>query len=179
MIQLDTTDLNNKNKDFITLQFDDYGLIQSSQLSLGPGNDNVLGRGFDGYPRFNFVLGPMFIQVSISDFVTHNKQSSKDISKAFKRPMSQLYNISSAQIDGRNQIEMYLDEMYGSGHKAEINQDKRFVVTKNNTPVAGFCIVYIRGKSGTPNHSKEVNEFPDVAHVSFEEIRRHLFINIA
>jgi hypothetical protein len=178
-IQLKATDLNNNNENVITLQFDDYSLIKSSQLSLGPGNDKILGRGFDGYPQFDFVLGPVFIQVSISDFVTHNDKKSTDIKRAFVRPMLQLPNISSEQINGRNQIEMYLDEMYGPGHSAVINPvNNKFDVTRNGVPVPGFRIVYIRGRSGIPNHPIKVKELPDVAYVTFEEIKKQLFTNI-
>ncbi|CAG8625059.1 1541_t:CDS:2, partial [Ambispora leptoticha] len=176
-IQLKTTDLNNNNSNVITLQFNDYDLIKNSQLSLGPGNDKVLGRGFDRYPRFDYMLGPIFIQVSISDFTSHNSKPSTNIRQAFE-PMSAQAGISLVQINGRNQIEMYLDEMYGTGHSAKIDSQNKFVVTRNGKRVPGFRIVYIRGSPGTPNHSGKVREFPDVAHVTFEEIRSQLFPNI-
>ncbi|RHZ82057.1 hypothetical protein Glove_114g216 [Diversispora epigaea] len=176
-IQLKTTDINNKNKNIITLQFIDYDLIKNSQLSLGPGNDKVLGRGFDRYPQFDYMLGPIIIQVSVSDFVTHNSKPSTNIRKAFET-MSAQAGISQTQINGRNQIEMYLDEMYGTGHSAIIDPQNRFVVTRNGTRVSGFRIVYIRGSPGNPNHSRKVREFPDVAHVTFEEITGQLFRNI-
>ncbi|CAG8717104.1 3789_t:CDS:2 [Cetraspora pellucida] len=67
---------------------------------------------------------------------------------------------------------MYLDEMYGPGHSAKIDSQNKFVVTRNGKRVPGFRIVYIRGSPGTPNHSGKVREFPDVAHVTFEEIRK-------
>ncbi|CAG8677760.1 5041_t:CDS:2 [Acaulospora morrowiae] len=176
-IQLNVTDLNNSNKSVITLQFNDYGWIESSQLSLGPGNDKVLGRGFNRYSRFDYMLGPIFIQVSISDFASHNYKSSTNIGQAFK-PMAVQAGISSVQINGRNQIEMYLDEMCGPGHSAKMDSQNKFVVTRSGERVPGFCIVYIRGSPGTPNHSEKVREFPDVAHVTFEEIKRQLFPNI-
>ncbi|CAG8622299.1 4180_t:CDS:2 [Ambispora gerdemannii] len=176
-IQLKTTDLDNNNRNVITLQFNDYDLIKNSQLSLGPGNDKVLGRGFDRYPLFDYMLGPIFIQVSVSDFVTHNSKPSTNIRKAFET-MSAQAGISQTQINGRNQIEMYLDEMYGPGHSAIIDPQNRFVVTRNGTRVSGFRIVYIRGSPGIPNHSRKVREFLDVAHVIFEEITEQLFRNI-
>ncbi|CAB4387899.1 unnamed protein product [Rhizophagus irregularis] len=176
-IQLNATDLNNNNRNVITLHFNDYDLIKNSQLSLGPGSDKVLGRGFDRYPRFDYMLGPIFIQVFISDFTSHNSKSSTNIRQAFE-PMSAQAGISLAQINGRNQIEMYLDEMYGTRHSAKIDSQNRFVVTRNGTRVPGFRIVYIRGSPGTPNHSGKVREFPDVAHVTFEEIKSQLFPNI-
>ena len=92
--------------------------------------------------------------------------------------MSGQAGISQMQINGRNQIEMYLDEMYGPGHSAVIDSNNRFDVTKNGMHVSGFCIVYIKGSPGFPNHSVKVNEFPDIAHVTFEEIRKQLFTNI-
>ncbi|CAG8642695.1 7392_t:CDS:1, partial [Diversispora eburnea] len=153
---LEATDLNNRPTSPVKIMFEDYAVIKNSGLSLGPGYDKVLGRGFNGYPRFDYMLGPMFIQVSISDFQAHNKAQS-NIKNAFKRPMDRLSSISISQIGGRNQIEMYLDEMYGSGHIADIDlSTHRFVVTRNKQPVPGFCIVYIRGSPGTPNHSGKV-----------------------
>ena len=177
-IQLNATDLNNNNSNVITLHFNDYGLIKSPQLSLGPGNDKVLGRGFERYPRFDYMLGPIFIQVSISDFAKHNYPKSKNIKEAFEQ-MSAQAGISQTQINGRNQIEMYLDEMYGTSHSAKIDPTtKKFIVTKNNNPVRGFRIVYIHGRPGIPNHPGKVDDFPEVAHVTFEEIKRQLFPNI-
>lgn len=175
-IQFNSTDLNNNNKSVLTLYFNDYDLIKSPNLSLGPGKELVLGRGFDRYPRFDYMLGPIFIQVSISDFVSHNK-SSTNIRQAFE-PMSAQAGITLTQINGRNQIEMYLDEMYGPGHSAKIDSRNRFVVTRNQMYVPGFRIVYIRGSPGTPNHSGKVREFPDVVHVTLEEIKSQLFPNI-
>src|SRR5947209_12799722 len=123
------------------------------------------------------MLGPIFIQVSISDFTSHNSKPSTNIRKAFE-PMSAQAGISTAQINGRNQIEMYLDEMYGPGHSAKINSQNRFVVARNGMFVPGFCIVYIRGSPGTPNHAGKVCEFPNVTHVTFEKIKSQLFPNI-
>ncbi|CAG8732209.1 142_t:CDS:2, partial [Gigaspora margarita] len=152
-IQLNNaTDLNNNNRNVITLHFNDYDLIKNSQLSLGPGNDKVLGRGF-------------------------NSKSSTNIRQAFE-PMLEQAGISLAQIDGKNQIEMYLDEMYGPGHYAKIDLQNRFVVTRNGIRVHGFRIVYIRGSPDIPNHSGKVHDFPDVGHVTFEEIKSQLFPNI-
>jgi hypothetical protein len=178
-IQLNTTDLNNNNGNVLILNFNDYGLIKSPNLSLGRGEENVLGRGFDRYPQFDFMLGPIFIQISINDFTSHNNKPSTNISKAFE-PMSAQAGISLEQINRRNQIEMYLDEMYGPGHTAKIDpQNKRFVVTRSDgTRVQGFRIVYIRGSPGIPNHPGKVIDFPDVAHVTFEEIKSQLFPNI-
>ncbi|RUS34197.1 hypothetical protein BC938DRAFT_481975 [Jimgerdemannia flammicorona] len=105
------TDLNNQATNPVRIEFKDYRMIKPHCLSLGPGYDKVLGRGFDRYPRFDFMLGPMFIQVSISDFATHNAKESTDIKNAFARPMRRLPGMTIQQIAGRNQIEMYLDEI--------------------------------------------------------------------
>ena len=152
-------------------------MIKNSKLSLGPGNEKVLGRGFDRYPRFDYMLGPIFIQVSISDFASHNCKSSTNIKQAFET-MSAQAGITSSQIHGRNQIEMYLDEMYGLGHSAKIDSQNRFVVTRNGSRVPEFRIIYIRGSPGIPNHHRKVLEFPEVSHVTFEVIKRQLFPNI-
>ncbi|KAF9898431.1 hypothetical protein EC991_011293, partial [Linnemannia zychae] len=134
--------------------------------SLGYGHENVLTRGYDRYPRFDFMLGPMFIQASISDFASHNTESA-DLSKAF--------NVRDD--NGTNQIERYLNDLYGPGHSAKIDGN-RFVVTKNDVPVPGFRIVYIRGSPGKLSHRALVKKFPDVRHISFEEVRDNLFKNI-
>ncbi|KAF9311594.1 hypothetical protein BG003_007207 [Podila horticola] len=109
----------------------------------------------------------MFIQVSVSDFAQHNTGSA-DISRAF--------NVRDS--NGKNQIEKYLDDVYGSGHSACIDGlTNRFIVTKLNvrTPIH---IVYIRGCPGNPTHRELVKSFPDVLHVSFEELKSSLFRNI-
>ncbi|RUP45519.1 hypothetical protein BC936DRAFT_148062 [Jimgerdemannia flammicorona] len=171
------TDLNSRSIAPVKIVFEDYGMIKSRCLSLGRGYDKVLGRGYERYPRFDYMLGPMFIQVSISDFTTHNSKESADIKNAFTRPMRTLAGLTDEQIAGRNQIEMYLDEMFGRGHIAAIDSTThQFVVTDiNGAPVHGFRIVYIRGSPGAPNHSMKVREFPDVAHVTLEEVKAQLF----
>ncbi|KAF9537359.1 hypothetical protein EC957_008399 [Mortierella hygrophila] len=45
-----------------------------------------------------------------------------------------------------------------------------FVVTKNGAKVPGFRIVYIHGSPGKPSHRDLVKKFPDVRHISFEEM---------
>ncbi|KAI1279845.1 hypothetical protein EDD11_001542, partial [Mortierella claussenii] len=105
---------------------------------------------------------------SISDFGSHNTGSA-DLINAF----------SVTDADGWNQIERYLNDLYGPGHSAKIDgTNKKFVVTKNGKPVPGFCVVYIRGSPGKPLHHKLVKQFPDVRHVSFEELKENLFKNI-
>ncbi|KAF9193999.1 hypothetical protein BGZ49_003227 [Haplosporangium sp. Z 27] len=53
-----------------------------------------------------------------------------------------------------------------------------FEVKKDGEPVSGFHIVYIRGSPGDPSHSGLVKTYPQVSHVSFEEVRAKLFKNI-
>ncbi|KAG0046488.1 hypothetical protein BGZ89_005283 [Linnemannia elongata] len=149
-IVLNTTDLNGKNPATIALDFSHYDTLQIGKTSLGSGHENVLTRGYEGHPRFDFMLGPLFIQASISDFGHHNKGSA-ELSKAF--------NVRDD--NGTNQIERY-----------------RFVVTRVGAPVPGFRVVYIRGSPGNPSHRDLVKKFPDVRHVSFEELKEKLFEKI-
>ncbi|KAG0249997.1 hypothetical protein DFQ27_009680 [Actinomortierella ambigua] len=167
-IVLNATDLNGSNPTTIALNFSHCGTLQIGETSLGSGHDNVLTRSYEGYPRFDFMLGALFIQASISDFGRHNAGSA-DLSKAF--------DIRDA--NGTNQIERYLNDLYGPGHSAKIDvESNRFVVTKDGVPVSGFRVVYIRGSPGKPSHRDLVKRFPDVRHVSFEEVTRNLFRNI-
>ncbi|KAG0007389.1 hypothetical protein BGZ82_005431 [Podila clonocystis] len=109
----------------------------------------------------------MFIQVSVNDFATHNSGSA-DIRKAFM----------SLGTNGKNQIEKYLDDAYGSGHCAYIDaRTNRFVVKKKNRREPDIRIVYIRGSPGKPTHRELVKSFPDVLHVTFEELQKSLFRN--
>ena len=175
---LQATDLNNGKTSPVRIEFEDYAIIKKPNLSLGSGCDKVLCRGFDGYPRFDFMLGPIFIQVSISSFTRHNSESSKNIKKAFKPMLSQA-GITANYIRGRNQIEIYLDEIYGPTHSAKIDPTShKFDVFKSGNRIPGFRIVYIRGSPGIANHSEKVKQFPDIAHVSFDEIKSQLFQNV-
>ncbi|KAF9536474.1 hypothetical protein EC957_010716 [Mortierella hygrophila] len=166
-IMLKATDLNGKKPNTIVLKFSHCDALQIGKTSLGSGYQDVLTRGYKGYPRFDFMLGPMFIQVSVSDFGRHNADSA-NVRKAF----------DNRDIKGTNQIERYLNDLYGPGHSATINKDNEFVVTKDGHPVSGFFIVYIRGSPGKPAHRDLVKQFPGVRHVSFEELRENLFKNI-
>ncbi|KAF9272158.1 hypothetical protein BGZ68_002656 [Mortierella alpina] len=166
-ILLNATDLNGRNPCTVTLNFSHCVTLRTDQISLGLGHDKVLTRGYEGYPRFDFMVGAMFIQASISDFGSHNDKGSANLSKAF----------DDRDSNGSNQIERYLNDLFGPGHSARI-ENNRFVVTKNGVPVPGFHVVYIRGSPGKPTHRALVNMFPDVLHVSFEELRENLFKNI-
>ncbi|KAG0330758.1 hypothetical protein BG004_001989, partial [Podila humilis] len=130
-ILLYATDLNDNNPTVISLDFSHCETLSTGKSSLGPGHEKVLTLGYKGYPRFQCMLGPMFFQVSVNDFASHNKDSA-DIREAF-------YDRDSA---GMNQIERYLDDMFGPGHSAIIdNSNNKFSVTTNGVPVPGFRIV--------------------------------------
>ncbi|KAG0378733.1 hypothetical protein BGX24_002965 [Mortierella sp. AD032] len=139
--------------------------MKAGKASLGLGYDSVLARCSPGHARFDFMLGPMLIQVSISDFGAHSRDSA-DLRRAF-----------SERVGGTNQIERYLNDMFGPGHSATI-ENYGFAVTKNGVPVPGFRIVYIRGHPGKPAHRDWVKRLPDVLYVTFEEIKEKLFKNI-
>ncbi|KAI7828593.1 hypothetical protein BC939DRAFT_60994 [Gamsiella multidivaricata] len=166
-IVLNATDLNGRNPTIISLDFSHCDTLQIDRTSLGSGHENVLTRGYEGYPRFDFMLGPLFIQASISDFGQHNKKDSADIRKAF----------NDRDNEGTNQIERYLNDMFGPGHSAKI-EDNRFVITRDGVPVPGFRIVYIRGSPGKPAHREWVDKLPDLLHITFEELTEKLFKNI-
>ncbi|KAG0275521.1 hypothetical protein BGZ95_008698 [Linnemannia exigua] len=163
-IEFDATDLDGKNHTLILLNFQHCDTIQYQQWSLGLGFDNVLARACKGYPRFDFMLGPMLILASVSDFGNHNMGSS-DIREAF--------NVRDD--NGVNQIEHYLNDLYGPAHYAEI-EDNRFVVTRDGVPVPGFRIVYICGSPGYPAHRDWANKLPDVLHITLEGLLKNLFL---
>ncbi|KAG0361385.1 hypothetical protein BGX24_005356 [Mortierella sp. AD032] len=163
-----TNHLNGSNPTTIVLDFSHCDTLKIGKTSLGSGHDNVLTRGYEGYPRFDFMLGPLFIQASISDFGRHNTGSA-DLSKAF----------NLRDTNGTNQIERYLNDLYGPGHSAKIRvENNRFVVTGDGVPVPGFRVFYIRGSLGKPSHRDWVKKFPYVRHVSFEEVMENLFKNV-
>ncbi|KAG0049873.1 hypothetical protein BGZ83_005304 [Gryganskiella cystojenkinii] len=131
-ILLNTTDLNGKNPTAIELDFIHYEALQIGQISLGRGREKVLTRGDEDSRRFNYMLGPLFIQVSVSDFGEHEKSGS-GVRDAFTKMGQE-----------PNEIENYLDDLYGPSHSATI-ENNRFVVKRNGVTVDGFHIVYIRG----------------------------------
>jgi hypothetical protein len=76
----------------------------------------------------------------------------------------------------KNQLEAYLDEVFGGDHKAHIDhEDHSFVITKDGNPVEDFRIIYLCGKRGRPNHTGLVTSLPEVLHVNLDEIVRKLF----
>ncbi|KAF9149372.1 hypothetical protein BGX20_006008, partial [Mortierella sp. AD010] len=142
----------------VKLDFDGYGVMSRQRLSLGEGYEKVLCRGYEGYPRFDFMVGRTFIQVSISDFAKH--QQTSDIAKAFTEKFPK-------KTDLKNQIAGYLDDLFGGDHKAKI-VDGSFDVTKKSTksgkyePVTDFTVLYIHGREFELNHTKLVKKFKDV-----------------
>ncbi|KAG0351060.1 hypothetical protein BG005_009442 [Podila minutissima] len=160
--------LNGKNPTTISLDFSHCDTLQIGKISLGSGHENVLTHGYEGYPRFDLMLGPLFTQASISNFGQHNKKDSADIRKAFEKDN-----------EGTNQIERYLNDLFGPGHSAKIDdKDNRFIVTRKGVPLTEFRIVYIRGSPGKPAHREWVNKLPGLLHITFEEVKEKLFKNI-
>ncbi|KAF9146587.1 hypothetical protein BGX20_006823, partial [Mortierella sp. AD010] len=164
-IMLTATNLDGEKVDPIVLNFDDYQVISRQKHSLGPGKEKFMARGYPRYPRFDFMIGPMFIQVSMREFEEHNGNSG-DFQKAFERPYKDIFG----NIHAKNQIECYLDEMYGGDHKTEIIGGK-FVVTRKDPKtdqvdnVPGFRIVYICGRDiQLKRHPGLADELKDVAH---------------
>ncbi|KAF9433406.1 hypothetical protein BGZ76_009497 [Entomortierella beljakovae] len=179
-VMLKSTDLNGRNENVIELDFKDYGVISRAEVHfLGQTKDTHLSHGYENYPRFDFMIGPIFIQVSVSEFGAHNKES-QDFRKAFQRPYKDIFG----GVHRKNQIECCLDHMYGGNHTAKINTRGRFIVTRRDPsnrdiPVEGFRVVYICGRDiELKNHPGLVRELADVAHVSFNELKDSLFANI-
>ncbi|KAF9420714.1 hypothetical protein BGZ76_004057 [Entomortierella beljakovae] len=171
---LEATDLIGQAVKPAVIDFDDYGVMSRQKHSLGPGKEKFLARGYLRYPRFDFMIGSMFMQVSISEFGNHNKNTA-DFRCAFERPYKN-------DPDNRNQIECYLDEMFGMSHSAGILQDGTFSVYKldpkahDEKIVSGFRFVYICGSQiDLKKHTELVKELPEVALISFAELKRVLF----
>ncbi|KAF9414311.1 hypothetical protein BGZ76_004884, partial [Entomortierella beljakovae] len=182
-VSLKATNLVGDCETFVKLDFKDYDVISRGDVhSLGVGEEEYLARGYNNYPRFDFMVGSILIQVSVSEFGEHNKKkSSADLRNAFKRPYKDAFKRAHA----KNQIECYLDHLYGGDHTANMDEETgKFVVTKKDEeskeiPVDGFRIVYICGRDiNLKNHSGLIKEFADVKHVSFEELKDVLFRNI-
>ncbi|CAG8653907.1 10961_t:CDS:2, partial [Funneliformis mosseae] len=163
---LKTTDIAGKNGLDLRLDIKGFDLLQKSSKSY---DKDILVRCYVGYPRYDFILGYMFFQVSISDFVTHNTRYAN-------------IDLSFDQRDngGRNQIENYLDGAFGGIHKAEINKTteyiknkpktrKKFVVSRDGKACKDFKIIYVCGSPGKANHIHKVDEYPDVRHISYDE----------
>ncbi|GBC08180.1 hypothetical protein RclHR1_07950007 [Rhizophagus clarus] len=157
------TDLNGDRTTDVHIQFKHFIILEKDQLAPEPQHNQSLVRGFARYPRFDFIVGRTFIQVSVSPFDQHNRDST-DITKAFEPYCNYL----------KNQIEIYLDAMFGGRHTAKL-ENGRFDVRKNGDPVPDFRIVYMRGSSGTPKHARLVKKYKDLAFIDYDEIRDKLF----
>ncbi|KAF9364674.1 hypothetical protein BGX34_000775 [Mortierella sp. NVP85] len=171
---LKTTDLAGNEKTSIVIRSNSVKVLENPPSVVG---ENVLLRCSEGYPRFDYINGRTFIQVSVSDFTAHNVGTA-NIEKALELSTARPTNSS----DYRNQIEYYLEHAFGGQHKASIDQKARkFIVTRTDTihndgqqventrPVEDFRIVYIHRKCGKPNHTGKVMEFPNVLHVSLDQ----------
>jgi len=171
-VTLRTTDIAGKHEMDMRFKITRFELLQQPPVNYGTDGMDILIRCYKGYPRFDFILGYTFIQVSVSDFAKHNTDSAV-IDFAFKRN------------GAKNQIEDYLDAMFGGTHSAVINESpnpkdpkkviKTFVVSKDGRLCPQFQIVYMRGSPGKPNHTSKVQEYPGLRHISYEDIKSKLF----
>jgi len=165
-VTLSTCDLLGAPSTPITLRFAHYMVLGPNQMTPGGHVQDWLIRGFFRYPRFDFILGYTFLQVSISSFTDHDKRDSARISKAFEK---------FPQFGGKNQVELYLDETIGPGHVAIIDPvTHQFIVNRNGVPVPEFKIVYITNH-GKPHYPVKVKEYPGLLSVSIEELKVKLF----
>jgi len=165
-VTMSTCDLVGKARTPITIRFLHYLVLGPKQLSPGRNAENWLIRGFAGYPRFDFMIGYTFIQVSISSFTDHESKESTKISKAFEK---------LPDFGGKNQIEFYLDETFGPGHAAVIDSTSRaFLLSRGGVTVPEFKIVYVTSQ-GKPNHTGKVKEYPSILYVSIDELKANLF----
>jgi hypothetical protein len=168
-VVLETTDIAGKNKFDLHLDIKSFELLKKQPSKY---RNDVLVRCYKGYPRFDFILGYTFFQVSISDFVTHDTGYAR-IELAFDRK------------DGnKNQIEEYLDSVYGGTHKIDLIKTtniknskivKTFSASKDGQSCDDFKIVYICGRPNETIHKNKVKEYPEVRHISYEEIKTKLF----
>jgi hypothetical protein len=69
-IILETTDLAGETKFNLNLDIKEFRLLQNPPEKY---DKNVIVRCYIGYPRFDFILGYKFFQVSVSNFVTMTK----------------------------------------------------------------------------------------------------------
>ncbi|RUS34164.1 hypothetical protein BC938DRAFT_482179, partial [Jimgerdemannia flammicorona] len=104
-VTFDANNIAGKKMAPVHIQFKHFVYLEPKQFTPGPHYAESFVRGYPGYPRFDFMLGRMFIQVSISTFGGHNKKSAS-IEKAFELPQHKTHKSK----EKRNQIERYLDE---------------------------------------------------------------------
>ncbi|CAG8563512.1 3327_t:CDS:2 [Funneliformis caledonium] len=150
----------------VHIKFQHFFVLEKNQLAPESRHVNSLIRDYARYPQFDFMIGYLFIQVSVSPFDQHNKESA-NINKAFERYCKE-------GNDSRNQIELYLDTTFGGQHTA-LHINGKFVILKNNIPIAqDFRIVYMCGSPVSLNHTRLVKKYQDVAFISYEEIKSKL-----
>ncbi|KAF9429022.1 hypothetical protein BGZ76_001957 [Entomortierella beljakovae] len=103
--------------------------------------------------------------------------SGDDSTKSPKKKKQNAKNTEEEEvIEMRNQIEVYLDAVYGGNHEVKINPDtNNFEAKRNGVALDDFKIVYVCGLPGRPNHPKLVAKYPDLLYVSFDELRYSLF----
>ncbi|KAF9112435.1 hypothetical protein BGX27_003400 [Mortierella sp. AM989] len=157
-----------KNRDTLSV-VDEHGKlfmedvpIPRKFLSLKPLSELASWKDDMGGSRL-ILIEPVFMELlksvpnlSFADYKSIENitnRDSADLQQAFVRPYTRGQST-------KNQIECYLDEMFGEGHRAEIVDDS-FVITKkdasnNAISVPGFRIVYICGKNGKLYHPERI-----------------------
>jgi len=164
-VMLTTTDLAGQQCKPLHLDIQHYELFEDPPPRY---EMNTLVHCSKGYPRFDYILGYKFFQVSLQDFPTHNTGSAK-VEHAFDH---------NREWTPKNQMEYYLDAVFGGNHSANMimtKSKKRFQVTKDGSCCPDFQIIYIRGKPASTNHTQKVKEFPELQHISYHEIKSKLF----
>ncbi|ORZ27947.1 hypothetical protein BCR41DRAFT_367486 [Lobosporangium transversale] len=170
---LQTTNLAGENPLDVDLGATGYELMQKPPRMLGRDGMGILVRCYVGYERFSFIQGYRFIQVSVRDFKTYDKESAM-IELAFDKGPG-----------AKNQIEEYLDAAFGGFHEAILigrGIRKRFEVKKDGILRKDFKVIYIcgrgdfgegaSGKHGLPNHKLKALEYPEVRHICFGELKQ-------
>lgn len=162
-IVFDTTDLNGKNPNTKSLDFSHCETLRVGVASLGSGHEKVLTRDYKGYSRLTSCL-------DLCSFKCPSATLENTIRT--QRTSARLSTIGISR--ERIRFERHLNDMFGPGHSATIGRNG-FIVTRNGVTVPGFHVDYIRGSLGKPKHGELVKTFPDVRHISLEELTKKLF----
>ncbi|CAI2177975.1 2668_t:CDS:1 [Funneliformis geosporum] len=75
--KLKATDLNGHLTTDVHIQFKHFIALEKGQLAPETQHSQSLVHGFAKYPRFDIIIGRMFIQISVSSFDQHNKDSAE------------------------------------------------------------------------------------------------------
>lgn len=189
-IILQTTNLDGKHSLKMHFCFKSFELLRQPPKYYGKAGKNILIRCHKGYPRFDFILGYVFIQVSINSFIDYNNDTAK-IENAFELIYA----------EKKNQIEYHLNNMFGGTHSAKIvecdlpvktvksraiknktaknktvdnktinnktidnKKVKKFIVKKDGKLYNDFKIVYICSSLDPkgPSYSVKVKKFPEL-----------------